>query len=269
MAIFRVCTSFRCCHCGTFGSKVVPVALSSRWRSSACTPGQIHQAVHTLNRVGLTNRIQLRKGKQKMKHNWSPCFSSIIHYQEALIGPLHHGHISRPLAVVVSLIRAWHHQVSWTWEALTIDQLRGWSMVWAMERPVIQTTFVAVLHFLHLLGSTCSKPGPRTQVIVCYAFVWPEFSAPLGLKIFHVHTFRLKTLHFEQFWTAFGNPSKGKTPERPFWNPTNYKTNYIHLFNLFHFLHLLGSTCSKPGPRTQVIVCYAFVWPEFSAPLGL
>ena len=82
-------------------------------------------------------------------------------------------------------------------------------------------------------------------------------------------SFRLKTLHFEQFWTAFGNPSKGKTPERPFWNPTNSKTNYIHLFNLFHFFHPLGPTCSQPGPRTQVIVCYAFVWPEFSAPLRL
>jgi len=260
MAIFRVCTSFRCCHCGTFGSKVVPVALSSRWRSSACTPGQIHQAVHTLNRVGLTNRIQLRKGKQKMKHNWSPCFSSIIHYQEALIGPLHHGHISRPLAVVVSLIRAWHHQVSWTWEALTIDQLRGWSMVWAMERPVIQTTFVALLHFLHLLGSTRSQPGPRTQVIVCYAFVWPEFLAPLGLKSSIFILLGSKTCILNSFGLLLETPRRRKLPNVP---SEILLTIKLHLFNLFHVFHLLGPTCSQPGPRTQVIVCYAFVCRNF------
>ena len=57
-----------------------------------------------------------------------------------------------------------------------------------------------LFHFLHLLGSTCSQPGR-------YAFVWPEFSAPLGLKIFHVHTF--------SFGLLLETPRRGKLPNVP------------------------------------------------------
>ena len=48
--------------------------------------------------------------------------------------------------------------------------------------------------------------------------------------------FRLKTLHFEQFWTAFGNPSEGENSRTSLlksWNPTNYKTTFIQLIPFF------------------------------------
>ena len=126
-----------------------------------------------------------------------------------------------------------------------------------------------LFHVFHLLGPTCSQPGPRTQVIACYAFVWPEFSVPLGplgLKIFHVHTFRLKTLHFEQFWTAFGNPSKGKTRERPFWNPTNYTTTFIQFIPCFP---PSWPNLQPARPQNTSHSVLRLCLPEFSAPLGL
>lgn len=68
---------------------VIAVPLDPRWSLSHCRqdegPQRAHPAKYTkqyilwisLNRVGLMNRIRLRKGKQKIKHNWSPCFSTI------------------------------------------------------------------------------------------------------------------------------------------------------------------------------------------------